>query len=360
MQKKRIVHVIDDLSRGGAETLLVDLLPDLQAEYDIILVTLYNRSDFNADQLICKDRISINYKGVKDILPAARRLRRIITQYNPDFVRSQLFWSTIITRLACPRNIPLFFSVHATMNEDPIAAHKKHFLKLLEKLTYRKSQKMIGVTQAVIDSFIKIHPKHGSTFLLHNFVRDVFFSMQRRTDLSNGVLKLVSVGNLRLIKNMPYLVEAMRQLPQEKLSLHIYGEGPLRQELESRIHAYGLKNIKLMGRRNDIHNVLPEYDVYISPSTVEGFGIAVAEAMSVGLPVIISDIPVYREIGGKHAIFLDPKNPDSLRYILASMLDGNINLDELGKKNREHAVANFSKNGYLAKLRSIYQNVSAQ
>jgi glycosyltransferase involved in cell wall biosynthesis len=245
------------------------------------------------------------------------------------------------------------------MNEDPIASYKKLFLNTLEKLTYRKKQKMIGVTQAVIDSFVKIHPDHGQTYLLHNFVRDVFFSRQRNRRSPDGVLKVVSVGNLRLIKNMPYLIEALRELPQEKISLDIYGEGPVREELSSMIESYELKNVRLMGRRNDIYNVLPEYDVYVSPSTVEGFGIAVAEAMSVGLPVIVSDIPVYREIGGQHALYIDPKKPETLRRTVTEILEGKANLEALGDTIREHAQKTFSKKGYLAKLRSIYQTAFA-
>lgn len=355
----RIVHVIDDLGRGGAETLLVDLLPDLAAQYEIILVTLGDKLDFDPQQIVCKEQISLHYKGVRDLLPAARRLKRIIHQHQPHLVRSQLFWSTIVTRLACPKEVPLFFSVHATMNEDPIAWHKKLFLNTLEKLTYNKRQKMMGVTQAVIDSFVKVHPTHGPTFLLHNFVRDVFFTRRRNQRSAGDVLKIVSVGNLRLIKNMPYLVEALRSLPQERLSLDIYGEGPVREELTRLIDTYKLNNVRLMGRRNDIYNVLPEYDLYISPSTVEGFGIAVAEAMSIGLPVIISNIPVYREIGGEHALYLDPAKPETLRHTLTEILDGKVNLDALGDRTREHAQKTFSKSGYLAKLQSIYQTAFA-
>ncbi|RYY72047.1 MAG: glycosyltransferase [Chitinophagaceae bacterium] len=355
MKRKRIIHVIDNLGRGGAETLLVDLLPDLSSEYDIILVTLDEKLDFEPCQIVCKERICLHYKGVRDLLPAAIRLKKIIQKYQPDLVRSQLYWSTIVTRLACPKEIPLFFSVHATMNEDPIAFHKRFFLKLLEKLTYRKSQIMIGVTQAVIDSFIAVHPSHGATFLLHNYVREAFFTKEHRATTGNDILKLVSVGNLRLIKNMPYLVEALRHLPQEKLSLDIYGEGPIRDELAQMIETYQLFNIRLMGRRNDIYNVLPEYDVYISPSTVEGFGIAVAEAMSVGLPVIISDIPVYREVGGDKANYLNNTDPKTLVKIIYSILKNEIDLKKQSDENRQYARRKFSKAGYLLKLNAIYQ-----
>lgn len=356
MSKKTIIHVIDDLGRGGAETLLTDLLPDLSMQYDIILVTLGNKVEFSSDQIVCKERLCINYQGVKDIIPAALRLRKIIGAYKPHLVRSQLFWSTIITRIACPKHVPYVFSVHATMNEDPIAWYKKYFINTLEKLTYNRRQHMVGVTQAVIDSFKSFHPNHGKTFLLHNFVRDQFFGQDYTADFDGGrPLRLVSVSNLRLIKNIPYLVEALKLLPQEKVMLDIYGDGPLRGEVEGLIKKYGLGNIHLKGKRTDIDVVLPQYDVFISPSTVEGFGIAVAEAMSVGLPVVISDIPVYREVGSDKANYLNNTNPQTLASIIHSILNKEIQLNKQSEANKQYARKMFSKQGYLRKLEEIYK-----
>ncbi|RYZ28631.1 MAG: glycosyltransferase [Chitinophagaceae bacterium] len=360
MSKKRIVHVIDDLSRGGAETLLVDLLPDLSAEYDIILVTLGDKVEFEPYQVVCKKKISLHYKGTRDLIQVSRRLRKIIKKYKPDLVRSQLYWSTIITRLAVSNAIPFFFSVHATMNDDPIAWHKRLFLKGLEKLTYRKWQNMIGVTEAVIDSFKAVHPQSGRTFLLHNFVRDSFFDQPYRFSYNRQrPLKLVTVSNLRLIKNIPYLIEALHLLPREKVTLDIYGDGPLKTEILQTIEKYGLTNVRLMGRRNDIDKVLPGYDVFVSPSTVEGFGIAVAEAMSIGLPVIISDIPVYREIGSNEAFYINKNDPHSLKEILQTIINGTIDLLQISHSTKQYAQRMFSKKGYMSKLNKIYETASS-
>jgi len=354
--KKRIIHVIDDLQQGGAETMLVDLLPDLSSEYDLILVTLGSKTEFDAEKLVCSERISLHYTGVKDIWKASRKLKSVIAEKQPHLIRSQLYWSTIVTRLACTRSTPLFFSVHATMNEDPIAFHKRLFLNILERITYKAWQNMIGVTQAVIDSFTAFHPNHGKTFLLHNFVRDPFFQQPYCAKYNGSEpLKLVTVSNIRLIKNIPYLVEAMKLLPQDNVQLDIYGDGPMRDEVESLINQYQLKNVRLMGKRNDIYSLLPQYDVYISPSTVEGFGIAVAEAMSVGLPVVISNIPVYKEIGSDKALYIDNKDPHSLKDVLLSVLEGRIDMKKLSERNKEYARKMFSKQGYFSKLRDIYK-----
>jgi L-malate glycosyltransferase len=360
MQKKTIVHVIDGLGRGGAETLLVDLLPDLAIEYDIILVTLDDVLEFEPEQIVCRERLCINYKGIRDLIPAVLRLKKIIQKYQPVLVRSQLFWGNIITRMACPKKVPYFFSVHATMNEDPIAIHKKYFVNGLERLTYRKWQHMIGVTQAVVNSFTAFHPNHGRTFLLYNYVRNQFFQQPYEASYDGSrPLRLVAVSNLRLIKNIPYLIEAIKLLPQEKLQLDIYGNGPLQADIEALIKEYKLNNVVLKGLRTDIHQILPQYDVFVSTSTVEGFGIAVAEAMSIGLPVIISDIPVYREVGSDKASYLNNKDPRSLAAIVQTCLNGQKNLKKESEENKRYAREMFSKQGYLQKLKEIYRTSEA-
>ncbi len=355
MQKKRIVHVIDSLARGGAETLLVDLLPDLFKEYHITLVALSPALEFEKEQLICDEYITLEFAGPKDLFSTVSRLKSIINRVNPHLVRTQLFWSNIVGRLACPKEIPLFFSVHATMDEDPIAWYKKSFLNITEKWSYRRRHHMIGVTNAVINSFEKMHGSVGATFLLNNYVRDVFFSHPYTEDYQPGTeLRVIAVSNLRVIKNIPYMLEVMKELKNEPISLTIVGEGSLREMAEKYILDNGLK-VELKGKMKNVDGVLPDYNLFISPSTVEGFGIAVAEAMSVGLPVIVSDIPVYREICGDKAAFIDNTETASLVGALRRVISGQLPLSEMSKASRLHAVAHFSKKGYMEKLKRIYE-----
>src|SRR5579875_2190926 len=110
VMKKKIIHIIDDLGRGGAETMLVDLLKDLSEEYEITLVTLRPTLEFDKSEIICAECITLNFYGIKDLPGTISKLKKIIYLIKPDFVRCQLYWSTIVGRLACPKNIPFFFS----------------------------------------------------------------------------------------------------------------------------------------------------------------------------------------------------------------------------------------------------------
>jgi len=303
------------------------------------------------------EHISLDYKGYLNIFSAASGLRKIIRAQKPVLVHTHLYWSTVIGRLGCPKEIPFYFTVHATLDDDSIPFYKRNFIRFVEKATYRKRQKMIGVTKAVIDTFRELHINTGSTFLLYNYVRDDFFGEDYHFFYEPGhYLRMVAVNNLRLIKNVPYLVETMKKVSDLPVTLDIYGEGNLLNDLIAMIESYGLTNVRLMGKRSDIHKVLTGYDVFVSASTVEGFGISVAEAMAVGLPVILSSIPVYREIAGANAWYIDNHDPSTLTKLIRDIISGSIDLQPMAETNKKYAQMKFSKAEHLQGLQRIYQN----
>ncbi|MGI8582248.1 MAG: glycosyltransferase, partial [Chitinophagaceae bacterium] len=111
MNKKTILHIIYNLGRGGAETMLVTIVKEL-TDYNNIVVTLFPHNHFKdklrSDKYYCLGLTSIIH------LPLARNsLRKIIKENNVDIVHSHLFWPTILARMATPKNIPLITTIHA-------------------------------------------------------------------------------------------------------------------------------------------------------------------------------------------------------------------------------------------------------
>ncbi|HBE68360.1 MAG TPA: hypothetical protein DDW52_09455 [Planctomycetaceae bacterium] len=108
---------------------------------------------------------------------------------------------------------------------------------------------------------------------------------------------LLNVGRLVPAKNQAWLVQLMTELPD--YSLHIVGDGELRNELESlagkigvvdRIHFWGMVS------RQRVRDLMEEASIFVSSSVREGMPVAVLEALSVGLPVVLSDIAPHQEI----------------------------------------------------------------
>jgi glycosyltransferase involved in cell wall biosynthesis len=353
--KPVIVHVIDSLTRGGAETLLVNLLPALADRYDIVLVTLRPDSDFPREQLAVKALHCLDYAGPASLLPCAWKLRRIIRRYRPALVRAQLFTASLVARLATPRGTPLVFSIHNPMSED---SYTKNRLALpLEKLTYRKRHALIAVSRSALEDFGRWVGVRGKSFILPNFISDAYFDAAKVRGTPTGPLRLVAVGMLKAQKNYAYLIEAFRRMRGEEVSLDIFGDGPLRAELQGAIDADGLP-IRLLGKRADIHNLLGGYDLYVMPSRYEGFGIAPVEAMAAGLPLLLSDLPVLREISYGNALFFDIKDPDSLPALLRTLHQGRIDVSALSERGIALAREHYRREIYVQRLADIYRDVA--
>ncbi|MEA3062726.1 MAG: hypothetical protein QOJ94_2507 [Sphingomonadales bacterium] len=353
--KPVIVHVIDSLTRGGAETLLVNLLPALADRYDIVLVTLRPDSDFPPEQVAAKEHYCLGYTGSRSLLACAWKLRRIIRRHRPALVRAQLFTASLVARMATPRRIPLVFSIHNPMSED---AYTKNRLALpLEKLTYRKRHALISVSRSALDDFERWVGVRGQSFVLPNFINDAYLQAARARHTLGTPLRLVAVGMLKAQKNYFYLIEAFRRMRGEKVSLDIFGDGPLRAELQSAIDAESLP-IRLLGKRPDVYDLLDDYDLYVMPSRYEGFGIAPVEAMAAGLPLLLSDLPVLREISYGNALFFDIADPEALPALLRSLDGREAELAALSERGIALAREHYRRDAYLARLAAIYRDLA--
>lgn len=99
------------------------------------------------------------------------------------------------------------------------------------------------------------------------------------------------VGRLVEHKNLPTLLQAMRQLQEGPLGLRlaIAGDGPLRGAVEHEIQALGLQQrVQLLGERKDISDLMAAASFLVLPSLREGLSNVILEAMTAGLPVIAS------------------------------------------------------------------------
>ena len=71
-------------------------------------------------------------------------------------------------------------------------------------------------------------------------------------------------------------------------------------------------------------------------SLVEGFGISAAEAMAIGLPLLLSDIAPLHEISQNNALFFDPYKPQSFADVVVKIMAGKIDLKKLSEKRQKN------------------------
>lgn len=134
----------------------------------------------------------------------------------------------------------------------------------------------------------------------------------------------VYVGALSHQKGTDLAVRAFHRFIEtdQEWNLHIYGEGPLKGWIEEYVSSNGLHHrIILHGPCGNMEEEFPRHSILLFPSRCEGFGLVQVEAMCCGLPILAADIPICREIVGKHqaGILFESDNPEDLCRAMREM-----------------------------------------
>lgn len=121
---------------------------------------------------------------------------------------------------------------------------------------------------------------------------------------------LVYMGSFMSYKNVDLLVRAMEFLPGYRLRLMSRVTADEQARLES-LAPPGALDFLGGATDQEYEDALRDATALVSASRDEGFGLPVVEAMALGTPVLLSDIPIFREIGGEPAGYFDPTSVDS-------------------------------------------------
>jgi glycosyltransferase involved in cell wall biosynthesis len=354
MGKPKIIHFIFDLARGGVETMLVRVIKEL-TEYENIVITIFPLNRFGSE-LKCDKFICFNLKSLFQLPLAIIKLKNVIRKENPQLVHTHLFWPTIIARIALPKKIPLITTIHAFIASS--VEYKNFHIRVLDKITYRfKKSSIIAVAKdALTEYFSILKLKPYKAYVLYTFVDTVIFNTTTLNPPPSSIpaiFKVISVGALRKQKNYDYLIEAFARLKNKPFELHIYGEGDKKDELEQKIEATGAR-VVLKGMVRNIEKILPEYDLFTLSSTYEGFSLGVLEAMAMKIPVLLSDMPSFREQCGDTALYFNLNNPEDFGDKIKIIFEDNELRQKLAAEAKQRVLANYTLQHHMQKLRIIY------
>lgn len=155
---------------------------------------------------------------------------------------------------------------------------------------------------------------------------------------SEGV-RLGVVGRLDENRDYPTLIRAVGLLRDRGVAAELWliGEGQGRSALEALILQLDLaQHVRLLGMRRDIPALLHQLDLFVWPALdLEGFGIALAEAMAAAVPIVASDVGACREVldAGRCGLLAPPGDPEALARAIEAVL-----ADPAGALQRVHAA----------------------
>jgi glycosyltransferase involved in cell wall biosynthesis len=200
---------------------------------------------------------------------------------------------------------------------------------------YPRLDAVTGLTPADARRYREVLPPGVLVRNMPNAVPDV---RAARSDLSSSVV--VSAGRLTPQKGFDLLVEAFRIVAERHpaWSLHIYGVGPMRQQLARQLRASGLKGtVVLKGFSGSLPEALAGASIFALSSRFEGFSLALVEAMGVGLPPVSFACPhgpleiITNDVDG---LLVPPENVEALAAGICALIEDPQRRAELGAAAR--------------------------
>ena len=293
----KVMMVITGMQSGGAERVMATLCNELALRHQIRLLSMKEAvSDYSLNEQI--DFIGGNVQN-QSAIKSVLFTKHQIDEWKPDVILSFMTKSNIIALLAAKvskHRVPVVIAERA----NPYYA--KPVFKVIRRFLYPSASGCVFQTEQAKEYYKKIL-KCDSVVLRNPLNPD--FNVKpyegKRTQ------RIVTMGRLSPEKNQKLLIEAFSKIADKfpAYNVEIFGEGPMRGELEQCIEGYGLSNrIFLMGRKDNVQQYIADAEIFVLPSNSEGMPNALIEAMALGLTCIATDCP----IGGSAVIIQHEQN----------------------------------------------------
>lgn len=309
---KKLFFLIPTLEGGGAEKVLVDLVNNLPKDkYDITVKTILNGGVFEK-----KLNPHIKYNSVINV---RNKFIRKLLFYILSFIFPAKIAHKIIVRNKY--NIEVAY-LEGAQTKTIAASRNKNSKKiafihtdfsnnyLLSKVyktsndclnSYKSFDEVVFVSNNAKVGFEKKIGKLSTGLVLHNVLDEnaiINSSKEFIHDIKPDKFHFVAVGSLTIQKGYDRLINAAVDLNKEKNNFEIWiiGEGDERRNLEELIIKENIKNIKLLGYKENPYPFIFLSDMLICASRVEGYSTVVSEALILQTPVITTDCAGMNEI----------------------------------------------------------------
>lgn len=330
----RIMFVITELSPAGAEKILSLLACYCQKKGSvckvIVLMPPPSKGFTSVMDKLEEAGVELEFlygkSSLTALIPLIGGIYKAIKKFAPDLIHAHLIHPSLLCRLACLFNkIPLVNTIHIAERRKG-----KNLFFLLDRLTLFRCDAYTAVSEAAACfQEEKCHLPKGKIIVISNGSDPVLPASEERIcekkelwGLSGCHFLAGAAGRLDqqkgydlFLESIPYI--APKLPPGKKYGFLFMGEGPQGEYLREKAEVLNGKypNIKIVfpGFQADAASLLAMLDLFLMPSRYEGYGLALAEAFSLGLPALSSKADSLPEVCGKfpgHFLYCTPEKAE--------------------------------------------------
>lgn len=368
----KILHIIPNLKKGGAERLALNIVNSLQSisNIDVQLITFGSENDYkfltdSLDWKVIPSRVipSLSWKSQVHV----KQLQAYIDAFQPDVIHSHLFEAEmvlahILLPLKTKRIVHFHDNMHQFRNFQLKTLFNKTYLtdffeKRIVLKSYSENTTAICISKDAQKFADNVLPGRFSKKLLYNAIDLERFKNDHYDN--NSFNEIAIIGSLVDKKGHDLAIETIRELVNRniKIHLHILGDGPNKNRLEGLIDELNLQsNITMHGLVDHPEDFLKNCKIYLHTASHEPFGLVLIEAMACGLPVVCTDGRGNWDLiqEGENGFMVGERDPKLLADKIELLLKNDILRQEMSEKARKFAQG-FGMEKYVESLILLYQ-----
>ena len=301
MEKINVLEVIGSMNMGGAETLLMNILRNIDREkYQLFFLCYDNQKyDYEDELNHLGGKIIKISKPTSNIFKNVSQIKKVIKNYNIDIVHCHTYFNSIYALIAarqCKIKKRITHSHNTVSEKNPSIIKKIYFFfsKIVINLystDYLACGKEAGEALFFKNKNFKII---DNGIILEKFYYNKILREEKRKELKlpSDYQIIGHVGRFEEAKNHSFLIDLFDeyQKKNKKTLLLLIGDGSLRPFIEKKIKEKKINDkVILLSKRSDVNELYNIMDLFLFPSLYEGFPVVLVEAQTNWLPIIASD-----------------------------------------------------------------------
>lgn len=373
----RVVYLIDSLGWGGAERLLLQYLPHLQANgFDPVVAVMHERSGNPVADEIRRFGIPVDTVPVERLrdVTAIPRIARYLRRRGADIVHTQLEFAdalgTVAARLV---GIPAVSTLH-TVSEPERWGRAWWRNRLGDLVLGSLSGAIISVSDEARRHYEAHRPyprrrlvtvRNGIDLTAFERVEGDGEAVRAELGIAADARVIATVAVLRPDKGLQHMVRAMPEIGArhpEAVYL-VVGDGDHRAELEREVARQGVAGrVLFAGSRTDVPRILSACEVFVLPTLQDALPTVLAEAAAAGVPIVASRVGGVPEmcIDGRNGILVPPADQHALAGACCRLLGDGPSAERMGREGRVVARERFDIAAQAARLTDVYRRVMSR
>jgi len=361
-KKIHIMQVIFTLDFGGAERLAASISKNLSEDgFETSVCGLFGKEGPLAEAIRRQGNAYFYLNaGEKSRLQLFKDFRRLLKEQSVDIIQAHGVY--VLMHSFFPAKFSGTKIVYTEHAKYSINKYRK--LKFAAKLLPNFVEKVVCVSEDLKDFFIReLDVSENSIEVIYNGVDLEIFRENNRSTHLKGISNNASIiGNVARLSgpkdHFNLLVAFSKALKKNpNVMLVLVGDGELRPEIERTIDELQLfDKVILLGKRDDIPELLTGFDIFVLSSKREGFPISILEAMACSKPVIATNVGGVPEIltDGINGFVVPPENPDRLAEAILHLLKDKNLSEHMAKNGLETVKQYFSKEIMMMRYRNLF------